>query len=88
MLAICDRNTLAGVVRGHSQAKLDGIRFISGCRLVLGRGVEIASLPADRAAYGRLCRLLSAAHAAAQVAWLSGGLKRETPHDIAYSIAR
>ncbi|MDX2266448.1 MAG: error-prone DNA polymerase [Hyphomicrobiales bacterium] len=58
-IAICDRNSLAGVVRGHTQAKADGIKFIPGCRLILMDGVEIACLPANRAAYGRLCRMLT-----------------------------
>ncbi|HEY7644890.1 MAG TPA: PHP domain-containing protein, partial [Hyphomicrobiales bacterium] len=59
-LALCDRNSLAGVVRAHGQAKKERIRFIPGCRLVLMNGIEIACLPTDRTAYGRLCRLLTA----------------------------
>ena len=51
--------SVAGVVRAHGQAKKDNVRFIPGCRLMLMNVVEIASLPADRAAYGRLCRLLT-----------------------------
>ena len=58
-IALCDHNSLAGVVRAHGQAKKEGIRFIPGCRLVLMDGVEIACLPTDRAAYGRLCQLLT-----------------------------
>jgi error-prone DNA polymerase len=58
-IALCDRNSVAGVVRAHGQAKKDGIRFITGCRVALMNGVEIACLPTDRAAYGRLCRLLT-----------------------------
>jgi error-prone DNA polymerase len=58
-LALCDRNSLAGVVRAHGQAKKEGIRFIPGCRLVLMHGIEIACLPTDRVAYGRLCQLLT-----------------------------
>jgi error-prone DNA polymerase len=58
-VAICDRNSLAGIVRAHGQAKKDSIRFIPGCRVVLMDGVEIACLPTDRAAYGRLCQLLT-----------------------------
>ena len=34
-LAICDRNTLAGVVRAHKPAKQLGLHYIPGCRLVL-----------------------------------------------------
>lgn len=58
-VALCDRNSLAGVVRAHMQARTDGIQFIPGCRLVLMDGCEFICLPTDRAAYGRLCRLLT-----------------------------
>jgi error-prone DNA polymerase len=58
-LAICDRNSLAGVVRAHSEAKKQRLRFVVGCRLVLASEKEIACLPTDRAAYGRLCQLLT-----------------------------
>lgn len=58
-IALCDRNSLAGIVRAHTQAKEAGLQFISGCRLVLMDGMEILCLPTDRAAYGRLCRLLT-----------------------------
>ncbi|MEO1265268.1 MAG: error-prone DNA polymerase, partial [Pseudomonadota bacterium] len=59
-LAIADRNTLAGVVRAHTAAKQVGLRLIVGARLVVEGWPEIVCLPTDRAAYGRLCRLLSA----------------------------
>jgi error-prone DNA polymerase len=58
-LALTDRNTLAGVVRAHQVAKANDVKFIAGTRLVLQNGVEIACLPTDRAAYGRLCQLLT-----------------------------
>ena len=58
-IAICDANSVAGIVRAHGQAKKEAMRFIVGCRLSLMDGVEIACLPTDRAAYGRLCQLLT-----------------------------
>jgi error-prone DNA polymerase len=58
-LALTDRNSLAGVVRAHQVAKANGVRFIAGARLVLQTGVEAVCLPTDRAAYGRLCQLLT-----------------------------
>uniref|UniRef100_B0T9E6 Error-prone DNA polymerase n=1 Tax=Caulobacter sp. (strain K31) TaxID=366602 RepID=B0T9E6_CAUSK len=58
-LAICDRNSVAGVVRAHIAAKATGVRLIIGCELVLRCGLTLVVLPTDRAAYGRLCRLLS-----------------------------
>jgi len=58
-LAVVDRNSLAGVVRAHEAAKATGVRLVVGCRLDLVEGVSLLVYPTDRAAYGRLCRLLS-----------------------------
>ena len=59
-LAIADRNTLAGVVRAHVAAKEAGLRFVVGCRLAFADGSpDVLVWPSDRAAYGRLCRLLT-----------------------------
>ncbi len=58
-IAVADRNTLAGAVRAHQVAKANNVRFIVGARVVLQNGVEIVCLPSDRAAYGRLCQLLT-----------------------------
>ena len=58
--SIADRNTLAGIVRGHLAAKTTGARYAVGCRLAFRDGTpDIAVWPTDRAAYGRLCRLLT-----------------------------
>ncbi|MEQ1577371.1 MAG: error-prone DNA polymerase [Hyphomicrobium sp.] len=58
-IAITDRNTLSGVVRAHVAAKEAGIRLIVGTRLDLKDAPSLLCFPTDRAAYGRLCRLLS-----------------------------
>ncbi|MBI1186123.1 MAG: DNA polymerase III subunit alpha [Alphaproteobacteria bacterium] len=59
-LGLADRNTLAGVVRGHVMAKEKGLRLIVGARLVFRDGTpDIVVYPADRAAYARLTRLLT-----------------------------
>ena len=58
-IAITDRNTLAGVVRAHAVAKLAEIRFVVGARLDLDDGPSLLCFPTDRAAYGRLSRLLT-----------------------------
>jgi error-prone DNA polymerase len=58
-VAVVDRNSLAGVVRAFEAAKATGVRLIVGCRLDLVDGMSALVYPTDRAAYGRLCRLLS-----------------------------
>src|ERR1700733_1129354 len=58
-LAVVDRNSLSGVVRAHEAAKATGVRRVVGCRLDLSDGESVLVYPTDRAAYARLCRLLS-----------------------------
>ncbi|BAE51804.1 error-prone DNA polymerase [Paramagnetospirillum magneticum] len=58
-IAICDRNTLSGIVRAHVAAKAAGIRLVVGARLDLTDGASLLCFPTDRAAYGRLSRLLT-----------------------------
>ncbi|HMK40203.1 MAG TPA: error-prone DNA polymerase, partial [Methyloceanibacter sp.] len=59
-IAVTDCNTLAGVVRAHLAAKeVGGIKFIVGARLDLQDAPSLLAYPRDRAAYGRLCRLLT-----------------------------
>lgn len=60
-LAITDRNSLAGIVRAHVAAKTTGVRLIVGCRLDLDDGASVLVYPTDKAAYARLCRLLTVA---------------------------
>jgi error-prone DNA polymerase len=58
-LGVADRNTLAGIVRAHKAAKEAGLRLLVGARIVTQCGFEAIAYPKDRAAYGRLCRLLT-----------------------------
>ena len=63
-IGIADRNSLAGVVRAYDewQRLKPGTppRLLIGARLVFQDGTpDILVYPQDRAAYGRLCRLLS-----------------------------
>jgi error-prone DNA polymerase len=58
-LGIADLNTMAGVVRLHCEALKAQLRPVIGCRLRLVTGEEFLAYPRDRAAYGRLCTLLS-----------------------------
>ena len=58
-IAVTDHNSLAGLVRGHLAATEVGIRFVPSCRLDLRDGTSLLCYPRDRAAYGRLCLLLT-----------------------------
>lgn len=58
-IAITDRNTLAGIVRGHVAAKANNIRIIPGCRLDLLDGPSLLAYPVDKDAYSRLSALLT-----------------------------
>ncbi|RVT83191.1 DNA polymerase III subunit alpha [Rhodobacteraceae bacterium CCMM004] len=58
-MGIADRNTLAGVVRIHTEAKKACVRPLIGARLALLCGAELLAYPQDRAAYARLSTLLS-----------------------------
>lgn len=59
VIAITDHNTLAGVVRAHVAAKAKGMRIIPGATLSLQDGPDVLALPTDKAAYGRLSKLLT-----------------------------
>ena len=59
-IGIADRNTFAGVVRAYAAARArKNIRLLVGTRLVAADGFEVLAYPIDRAAYGRLCRVLT-----------------------------
>jgi error-prone DNA polymerase len=58
-LGCADLNSMAGVVRLHQAALQAQIRPVIGCRLQLVSGEVFLAYPRDRAAYGRLCSLLS-----------------------------
>ncbi|HWT99159.1 MAG TPA: error-prone DNA polymerase [Terriglobales bacterium] len=58
-IAITDRNSLAGIVRAHVACQGKDIRLIVGCRLDFVTGDSLLCFPEDRAAYGRLCELLT-----------------------------
>ncbi|MCY2952165.1 MAG: error-prone DNA polymerase [Planctomycetota bacterium] len=64
-IAITDLNTLAGVVRAHAAARQIAERGNRPPKLVIGSRLSLADTPdllvwaTDRAAYARLCRLLT-----------------------------
>lgn len=58
-IAITDRNTFAGIVRGHVAAKNKGIRIIPACRLDLLDGPSLLAFPKDIHAYSKISNLLT-----------------------------
>ena len=61
-LGVCDRNTVAGVVRAHLAKREQNLSlaYHPGARLVFADGTpDILAYPRDRAAWGRLTRLLT-----------------------------
>jgi error-prone DNA polymerase len=59
-IAITDNNSLAGMVRAHLAARELDVKVIVGCQLSFkDDSPDLLCYPQDRAAYGRLCRLLT-----------------------------
>ena len=58
-LAVTDRNSLAGVVRAHSAAKDVGLKLLIGAELHPLDAPPVVLWAPDRAAYGRLSRLIT-----------------------------
>jgi error-prone DNA polymerase len=64
VIGIADHNTLAGIVRAYSELENPKLtykpRLLYGARIVFTCGTpDILVYPRDRAAYGRLCQLLT-----------------------------
>jgi len=58
-IAITDRNSLAGIVRAHMEARGKNIHFIPACRLDLVDGPSLLAYPTNHNAYARLSALLT-----------------------------
>jgi len=58
-LAITDRNSLAGVVRAHTAAKDADLKLVVGAEITPVDAPGVVLWPSDRAAYGRLSRLIT-----------------------------
>jgi len=58
-VAITDRNSLAGVVRAHGAAKEEGVKLIVGAEITPDDAPPVVLWATDRAAYGRLARLIT-----------------------------
>jgi error-prone DNA polymerase len=62
-LGLADRNTVAGVVRAWQQARVEGLSYHPGCRLVFADGTpDILAYPQNRKGWGHLCRMLTQAN--------------------------
>src|ERR1700736_5649689 len=64
VIGIADHNTMAGVVRAYKELENPEVKYkpklLIGARLVFMDGTpDILFYPRDRAAYGRLCQLLT-----------------------------
>jgi hypothetical protein len=58
-LGLCDRGSVAGMVRGLSGQEATGVRLIAGSRIDLRDGRSLLLYPKNRAAWSRLTRLLT-----------------------------
>jgi len=58
-IGIADANSFAGVVRIHVEAQVLKLRPVIGTRIETVEGLSFLAYPTNRAAYGRLCRLIS-----------------------------
>jgi error-prone DNA polymerase len=58
-LAVTDVNSLAGVVRAHAAAKGSGLKLVVGAEITPVDAPAVVLWAPDRAAYGRLCRLIT-----------------------------
>jgi len=81
-IGIADANSMAGVVRAHTTARKLKLRPVIGCRIETVEGLVFLAYPTDRAAYGRLCRLISAG----RMGTLSGGWQAKGVCDISLAM--
>ncbi len=58
-IAVTDRNSFAGIVRAHVEAKSNNMQIIPACRLDLTDGPSLLAYPTDQEAYARLSELLT-----------------------------
>ncbi|KLI63779.1 error-prone DNA polymerase [Aurantiacibacter marinus] len=81
-IGIADANSMAGVVRIHTEAKTLKLRPIIGTRIETVEGLIFLAYPKNRAAYGRLCRLISAG----RMQTLDGGWQDKGACDISLAM--
>ena len=81
-IGIADANTMAGVVRLHGEAQMLKLRPVIGARIETAEGLTFLAYPTDRAAYGRLCALISAG----RMGTLDGGWQDKGACDISLTM--
>ena len=59
-IGIADANSFAGIVRVYTEAATLKMHPVIGARIETVEGLTFLAYPKDRAAYGRLCQLISA----------------------------
>ena len=64
-LAVTDRNSLAGVVQAHTAAKSAGLKLLVGAEVTPVDAAPVILLATNRAAYGRLSKLITCGRRAA-----------------------
>jgi error-prone DNA polymerase len=72
-IGVTDRNSVAGMVRAYQRCREAGLRLIPGCRLDLAGAPSLLVYPTDRAAWSRLCRLLTVGKRRAHAQGLRAG---------------
>lgn len=65
-IAITDRNTLAGIVRAHAEARKHNIKLIPACRVDLLDGPSLLAYPINKTGYSNLSALLSLGNSRAE----------------------
>ena len=81
-IGIADANTMAGVVRVHTEARTLKLKPCIGCRIETVEGLAFLAYPENRTAYGRLCRLISAG----RMRDLDGGWQEKGACDISLAM--
>ncbi|MBX7502575.1 error-prone DNA polymerase [Qipengyuania sp. YG27] len=81
-IGVADANSMAGVVRIHTEAKKLKLKPLIGCRIETVEGLVFLAYPRDRAAYGRLCQLISAG----RMRRLDGGWQDKGACDIDFAM--
>ena len=81
-IGIADANTMAGVVRLHGEAQALKLRPVIGARIETTEGLTFLAYPTTRAAYGRLCALISAG----RMGTLDGGWQDKGACDISLAM--